>query len=1195
MITEQNDVIERIRAFPAGEIYSIGPKEFILRGFDYYTRERVESYSWSADGSLLSAHVRGSRLYCVQFTSHQGDLVFSCDCPIWSELSQCKHVVCALITTINLLFPSHFKLAGRTPEHRDRLESALFRRLAPPEAGAVDALPSHPGRKRPSPRYEILLVDREAALSVYVRRDGSRVETSWAVPPALGTLIAHGLYSSRFLSEILFRYFSDHGNAYPILWVSDEGETPLEWDPLLKYEAKTQLDVISGQVEVRAICLLNDVVREKAHRFFNFVADLETRRLGIVGDPRGWSLFELLEAVSPTADSLAQDPEREEQERAGSVYLSGQNSEERSLPRYRMSGRRSFKMPLLRFQSIQINIPDRQAQDILNRLTLKSAGRQDPIVNSSHSYRLTIDPLGQEDPQKPAEPSCTLRAECLLDNATGTPTVPAFSYFTYLENHRGLSPALKTQKRKAVLYEAFFSLLSVRKKHEVEKRIRESLSRGDFNRHAVRSEAKSILRYFLSLFWESDLRLRFDKGRWHLIAVDKAREALLYQIPFEIFGPKIFRNSRSHDEMFLPVDSLHEGLSLLNTRLKHAGMELYYKNRPVVASHWDFSFDARRPPGVDWFEIRPEIRCDGKIVEEALWTDLLGRGGVLEREHYVQILDSNAHEVVKALSLIYQSKGSKEAGRDSAEGSPYVKEIVRTPRLQILDWISLRKRGVRITLPHEDEAVMTSLTHFETIEKSPLPKRLRAKLRPYQKEGYDWLSFLYRHRFGACLADDMGLGKTLQAITLLAGIKERKVLSLSPAPQNPHLVVLPPSLLFNWENEITRFYPDFKIHFYTGRERGTDFKDADIVLTTYGLIRRDIETLKEIPFHVVIFDEAQAIKNIYANTTGAVRQLKAFFKMVMTGTPLENHVGEYYSLIDLSLPGLLGDYDDFKSQIHAGQSPRLELLIRRTRPFVLRRTKEKILKDLPPKIETDVYLDLTAKQKALYQVTVSQIQSKIDDAYRTKSQAQAKIIALTAILKLRQLCVSPRLIAPQIDEPSPKIEFLIGQLKELLEAGHSALVFSQFTSFLDLLEEPLKEAVIPFLRLDGSTATEKRKRLVVGFQEGEQPAVFLLSLKAGGQGLNLTKASYVFHLDPWWNPAVENQASDRAHRIGQKNKVSITRILMRHTIEEKMMELKKKKLDLYRAVMEDDLKNGDRISISRSDFDFLLEFPTGTR
>jgi non-specific serine/threonine protein kinase len=254
----------------------------------------------------------------------------------------------------------------------------------------------------------------------------------------------------------------------------------------------------------------------------------------------------------------------------------------------------------------------------------------------------------------------------------------------------------------------------------------------------------------------------------------------------------------------------------------------------------------------------------------------------------------------------------------------------------------------------------------------------------------------------------------------------------------------------------------------------------------------------------------------------------------------------------------------------------------------LRRTKAEILHDLPPKIESEVFLDLTDRQKALYQQTVAQVRTTIDEAYRTKTSGQAQFIALTAILKLRQVCLSPRLLTNRADEPSPKLSFLVERLHVLLDEGHSALVFSQFTSFLDLVEEACVRHALPYHRLDGSTAAATRKTRVAAFQGGEQPSVFLLSLKAGGQGLNLTKATYVFHLDPWWNPAVENQASDRAHRIGQQRTVTIVRILMRHSIEEKMMALKQRKLDLYDAVMRGVVRGLGQGVLTRDDFEFLL-------
>jgi non-specific serine/threonine protein kinase len=569
-------------------------------------------------------------------------------------------------------------------------------------------------------------------------------------------------------------------------------------------------------------------------------------------------------------------------------------------------------------------------------------------------------------------------------------------------------------------------------------------------------------------------------------------------------------------------------------------------------------------------------------LDEAEWRTALEQGGVIQTETGLRVLDDSTLERLRAIvGLAHQGTSAREAA-----------QIVRIPRLQVLDWLDLRNQGITVSLPADEEAVLARLAGFKRITTPPLPHSLQATLRPYQQDGYGWLAFLHGHRFGACLADDMGLGKTLQVICLLAAIKENLIQQPANA-RGPHLVVVPTSLLFNWEQELARFAPALKVRVYRGGERTLDAGDGEVVLITYGLVRRHIEALERTAFHVLVFDEAQAVKNIHADTTGAVRRLKGHFTVTMTGTPLENHLGEYFSVIDLSLPGLLGDYDEFKTELKRMQGGAMDRLLRRTRPFILRRTKAQVLHDLPPKIESEVFLDLTDRQKTLYRQTVAQIRSTIDEAYQTKTSAQAQIIALTAILKLRQICLSPRLLTKREEEPSPKLTFLMEKLPVLLDEGHSALVFSQFTGFLDLVQEACDRHAIPYHRLDGSTALTTRKARVRAFQSGERPGVFLLSLKAGGQGLNLTKATYVFHLDPWWNPAVENQASDRAHRIGQQRTVSIVRLLMRHSIEEKMIALKQQKLDLYEAVMRGTVRGAGQGVLTRADFDFLLSPGSG--
>ncbi|MFZ4596201.1 MAG: DEAD/DEAH box helicase, partial [Verrucomicrobiaceae bacterium] len=378
-------------------------------------------------------------------------------------------------------------------------------------------------------------------------------------------------------------------------------------------------------------------------------------------------------------------------------------------------------------------------------------------------------------------------------------------------------------------------------------------------------------------------------------------------------------------------------------------------------------------------------------------------------------------------------------------------------------------------------------------------------------------------------------------------------------------------------------------HEYTGKGRSLIGIREGVVLTTYDIARRDIETLREAEFDCIIFDEAQNVKNLTGERSKAMRQLQGRFKLVLTGTPLENHAGEYYSIIDLALPGLFGDYKAFMDALKSpnGHFNPLD----RARPFVLRRTKDKILKELPPKVESDLHLDLSEEQKRFYTRAVADVRQEVFEAFEGKSAQQAGIVALAALTRLRQICISPALIDPTHTEMSPKMQHLVEKLEELAAEGHSALVFSQFTKSLDLLEKHLTEAKIQRLRLDGSTPQEKRKLLVEAFQNGKGPGIFLISLKAGGAGLNLTRASYVFHIDPWWNPAVESQASDRAHRMGQKQTVFIQRLLMRHTVEEKIMLLKAQKKELFDRVLSGN--EGDRGTsgaiITRNDFKFLLE------
>jgi len=624
---------------------------------------------------------------------------------------------------------------------------------------------------------------------------------------------------------------------------------------------------------------------------------------------------------------------------------------------------------------------------------------------------------------------------------------------------------------------------------------------------------------------------------------------------------------RSKDFIFtLDSAAFFERLPHFSNVCASLGIDLRLNGGTVAAQTATLSLKALPAGSIDWFELHPELQAGTLTIPRSAWAEILRTGKYTTEDQETIALDAASLETLRKVTGLL---GLQTGG-----------EVIQ--RLRLFDLLALRKEGAILELPSEYASVLESLQNFESITSSPLPKGLKANLRAYQHHGYDWLSFLYRHRFGACLADDMGLGKTLQAIALLQALHEGGVPKQSP---HPHLVVLPPTLLFNWQNELTRFAPALEIREYTGQKRVANFAGADVILTTYDLARRDIEILAKVNFDVIIFDEAQAIKNPAASRTQAMKRLNGRFRLCLTGTPLENHIGEFLSIMEAAVPGIFGDQKRLAAQQEAGFH-----VLDRARPFILRRTKEKILSELPPKIESDVYFPLSDRQKEYYTRAVGDVREEVLAAYQERPAQQAGIMALAALMRLRQICISPAMLTPEFDEVSPKLDFLTEQLAEIIEAGHAAIIFSQFVKALDLVANTLTESGLSFIRMDGSTPTPRRKELVETFQNGQAPGIFLISLKTGGAGLNLTRASYVYHLDPWWNPAVENQASDRAHRIGQTNSVYVQRLLMRHTIEEKMMTLKQHKKDLFAAVVDrnEAASLTGEVSLKPADFQFLL-------
>ncbi len=1174
-------LLAAFRALSVNDLYMMAPKQSVVRGYDYYRQQRLQHYVWGKDGATLTAQVQGTRLYEVNFSLDDGFLSASCDCPAWDPDWLCKHVLCACFATKHLLSPETFQLPDRQQVHLALLRTELLGDLA--ETGSTKGIvSSQKGGALPASGYEIVIDVGQSYPQLVIYRNGVRLPAGWtpALPPELRPLLNPSWFSAGYGDEPLLRYLRYSKRRFPIVLKTGRESIVLQWASSVTCRSKTEIALVGDDVRIRAVCIADGTALDRIVRFRSFVADVSGRRLLLLEDESGWASFRAL---------------RNGFEGLNAYDYDGGSAETLcavTLPDGRSSGRRQsihheteFTVTGDEFQSAQIDLIHKQVDKTLHDLLLRVDEKEAPVHSSAPvsagedvSYELILAPLSDEVAATTA--AWTLRAQCRRGEDRFVPSASTFSFIRALEQGRAVSSPLRAQKRKAVLYDLFFMLLTVSEAKERDRRIKTALDQTDWAR-SIRLEAAQWLRQHLSVYAGQDMRLQVERGRWVLHPIDKPREVLLYRTPFEVFGPEVFRSMPSYDAMTIDPRALFQRLPDLLEKLTAVGIALLYEDTPLRPIRWDCSVQVgrqdREGTGIDWFEIRPEIRCDGVVIDEAEWRAALRQGGLIRTTRGLRVLDG---PTVERLRAIIGLTGDALEDRETAQ-------VVRVPRLQILDWLALREQGIPVSLPAEDEAVLARLLGFEQIERPPLPKGLHATLRPYQRDGYAWLAFLYEHRFGACLADDMGLGKTVQAICLLAAIEEGRI-KTARAVKGPHLVVVPTSLVFNWEQELARFAPGLKIRIYSGSERAIDISDGEVVLTTYGIVRRDIDILERMAFHAIVFDEAQAVKNILADTTGAVRRLKGRFKIALTGTPLENHLGEYFSVIDLCVPGLLGEYDRFKTNLKRVAGRALDRLLRRTRPFILRRTKAEILHDLPPKIEHEVFLELTDRQKALYQQTIAQVRSTIDDAYRTKSSGQAQFIALTAILKLRQVCLSPRLLTNQADEPSPKLGFLVERLRVLRDEGHSALVFSQFTSFLDLVQEACTRHGLPYHRLDGSTAPAARKARVTAFQTGEQPGVFLLSLKAGGQGLNLTRASYVFHLDPWWNPAVERQASDRAHRIGQKQTVSIVRILMRHSIEEKMMALKQRKLELYDAVMAGVVRGAGQGVLTKADFDFLL-------
>lgn len=573
----------------------------------------------------------------------------------------------------------------------------------------------------------------------------------------------------------------------------------------------------------------------------------------------------------------------------------------------------------------------------------------------------------------------------------------------------------------------------------------------------------------------------------------------------------------------------------------------------------------------DWFDLNVKIDFDGLMLslKEMQKENLNNR-------RYVQLADGSAARLPddwrKILNYIL-NVGEVHQGK------------LRFSEWHLMAIDAMLEQATEKQTDDYYEQRIKKLKDFQGIADVPVPESVNGSLREYQHGGYNWLNFLQEFRFGGCLADDMGLGKTLQALTLLQNEKDKNI-------GLPSLVVCPTSVVFNWECESKKFTPKLHLCQFTGSDRDNllvHFDEYDLFITTYGILHRDILKLKELKFHYVILDESQKIKNPTSKTAKAARLLQANHRLVMTGTPIENNSLELWSQFAFLNPGLLGSLNFFRKSFATPIEKRMdeqsaELLRRTIYPFILRRTKEDVAKELPPKTEQIYYCEMSTSQEKMYtkwrDYYRAMVLDKIDDVGLDKSRMNV----LQGLVKLRQIACHPNLVDITVWEDSGKFESLKEIIEEVISENHKVLVFSQFVKMLKLIRKHLDQRSIVYEYLDGHT--RNRQQCVDRFQNDDDVRIFLISLKAGGTGINLTAADYVIHYDPWWNPAVEMQATDRTHRIGQDKNVFVYRMITKNTVEEKILDLQKRKSELAANLISTDTSLFK--SLTREDIEALF-------
>lgn len=725
---KHNEIIQLIRAFPSGKIYNIAPKNYVIRGFDYYRNGHLRYFSWNHDFSVLSAKVQGSKLCSVDFFLKNGELTFSCNCPAWDIYTQCKHVICSLMTIKNLLQPENFRAGSTQSEDiRKYLSQCLLKHdNVVQEKNEVREVSNNQDDE-----YEIVLDKTKELTNIYLRKNGENLsEFSTNIPLELRLLIGQYYYSLNLKFTTILKFLQNSGYKYCFVLRTNKEEAKYSFNGDSIYLCKTELDLMINSVNINKLCLCNNTTIQNPIIESDFVFDTNEKTFGKIKNKIGWMYWnKLYEAYKNKIDNYGESD-------------------------YDIQ---FFSIPVKNFQRSMIFYPAEEG-NTPKYLLLKINGEKTEPFKVTPCYRLTIIPLENN--------MFALKAECSFDKDNLFPSTSPylFSFFSSINNN--LKSTLRTKNRKSVFLKTFFEMLSANSKTEALKIIKQNIAGDLFRKYKLKIYARNFIRNYMNIFFNKQNSLFIHKGMWAYCVPDCSKELLLYKIPYEIFGCDIFNDIFEYNQMVVQDRNFFDKLPYLYEKMKENNIELFFDKLPLKTSQWDFSFNFTKPSEIDWFEIKPEIYCDGELIDDTSFLEMIQRKGIIVKNGCAQIIDSNCKKIFETISAIYKT------GSLSHEKK---KEIVKVPRLQILDWIQLRSSGIKINLPAEDEKIIECLTSFEKIEQKTIPSGLKAKLRHYQKDGYYWLSFLYENRFGACLADDMGLGKTIQAISLLAGIKEEIV------------------------------------------------------------------------------------------------------------------------------------------------------------------------------------------------------------------------------------------------------------------------------------------------------------------------------------------------------------------------------------------------------------------------------------